>query len=200
MSRDAEFTAWRRQWQTTPPCADTPAWAAAISERVARQSRLMRVGLIGPILVTIVIGGLMLLRAVSSGTRLDLALAVESWLFIALVWAGSLWLARGTWRPIGQTTAAFVTVSIWRCESDIASIRLGVALYVGQLALTTLLIAMFRDPPLDARALLFSWPMIVIGWIGLPVFVAWSFGYLRRRRAERARLLDLQRQLASDGP
>lgn len=199
MSHDAEFAVWRRQWQTAPPRADTPAWAAAISERVARQSRLMRIGLIGPILVTIVVGGLMLLRAVSSGTRLDLALAVESWLFIALAWAGCLWLARGTWRPLGQTTAAFVTVSIWRCESDIASIRFGVGLYVGQLALTTLLMAMFRNPPLDARALLFSWHMIVIGWIGLPLFVAWSSWYVRRRRAELKRLLDLQRQLAGDG-
>ena len=200
MNHDAEFAAWRRQWQTAPSSADTPAWAADIRERVTRQSRLMGVGLLGPILVTVIIGGLFTLRAASSGTRLDIVLAVECWLFIALVWAGSLWLARGTWRPLGQTTAAFIAVSIWRCESNIAGIRFGAGLYVGQLALTTLLIAMFRDPPIETRALFFSWPVIVIGWIGLPAFLAWSLWYLRRQRAELAQLLELQRQLSSDGP
>ena len=43
--------------------------------------------------------------------------------------------------------------------------------------------------------LLTTWPVILIGWIGLPVFFAWRLWFMQRQRAELARLLELEREL-----
>ena len=40
--------------------------------------------------------------------------------------------------------------------------------------------------------------MIAIGWVGGPIFVALMIVYARRKRAELARLLEMQRQLGED--
>ena len=60
MNLDLELDQWREQWQASPeapPLAD-------LSKRVARQSRFMRIALAGDILVTIVIGGGIIVLAI----------------------------------------------------------------------------------------------------------------------------------------
>ena len=44
-------------------------------------------------------------------------------------------------------------------------------------------------------ALLASWPVIVLGWIGVPVFFASRAWFMHVQRAELRRLLELERQL-----
>jgi hypothetical protein len=48
-------------------------------------------------------------------------------------------------------------------------------------------------------ALLTSWPVILLGWVGVPVFFAARSWFMRVQRAELDRLLELERQLKA-GP
>jgi hypothetical protein len=197
MSFDAELETWRRQWQHDGRVpADVAADVAALKERIARQSRAIKIGLIAPVLVTIVIGGAAVLRALSTTGRAEVLLAVEVWLFIAVAWAGCLWIARGTWHPRGETTVAFVALALRRCRSNRKAALFAAWLYVSQLLFTlSWKYASSDDGLVDV---LTAWPVISIGWIGLPLFLAWLRWYLSRQRAELDRLFDLQRQLAEE--
>jgi hypothetical protein len=149
--------------------------------------------MIAPILVTIGIGGWIALRALRSGQVTDAVLAVEGWLFIAVVWAGCLWIGRGTWRPLSDTTAAFVDVSIRRCEANLRGALFGAWLYV--LQLLAIVLVMVVSSPLGPVAILTSPSTILIGWTGLPLFLAWMFWFRRRQRARLEYLRELRRQL-----
>ena len=69
---------------------------------------------------------------------LDVLLAIETWIFIVVIWAGSLWIARGTWRPLADTTAAFVEVSIRRREANLRGATFGACAYVVQVVFVVL--------------------------------------------------------------
>jgi hypothetical protein len=190
MNTNVELETWRRLWleQTSRPVS------ADLRDRVARETRLKKLGLILSTSVTVVVGGWITSRAIGSARLEDVALAIETWLFIAVVWAGALWIDRGTWRPLSQTTTAFVDLSIRRCESTLAALRFGRLLYIGQLAI--LLLWQSRYSSMTPAALWTSWPVVLIGWVGLPagcVFVVW---YGRRKKSELAQLLALRRQLS----
>ena len=158
----------------------------------ATRARIM-LGLIAPILVTVGIGGWIALRALRSGQMTDAVLAVESWLFILVVWAGCLWIGRGTWRPLADTTAAFIDISIRRCRSNLRAASFGAWLYVCQLLFVMLW--RFFSSAIELTALLTSWPVVLLGWVGVPVFFASRSWFMRAQRAELDRLLDLDRQL-----
>ena len=55
--------------------------------------------------------------------------------------------------------------------------------------------AAFENSPARLAVLLTSWPVILLGWIGLPTYIVWMGWFLRRQRAELGRLLDLKLQL-----
>jgi hypothetical protein len=145
--------------------------------------------------VTVGIGGHLLMQAVSSPQLTHILLAVEGWVFIAVVWAASLWIARGTWRPYGQTTAAFVDLAIRRCQSNLTATRVGMWLYCAQFVSASLLVWAIDNSPRPLSVLLTSWPVILLGWIGFPAYIVWMVWFRRRQRAELARLFDLKRQL-----
>jgi hypothetical protein len=195
MNQDAELAAWRRHWQAKSEANDMPD-LARLKEQVLRQSRRIRIGLIAPSLVTVGIGGHLISQAMRSGRLTDIVLAMEGWIFIIVVWAACLWVARGTWRPFGQTTAAFVDLAIRRCQSNLTATRLGMWFYCVQLVSVSLLVWAIETSPARLVMLLTSWPVILLGWIGLPTYMVWMAWFLGRRRAELARLLDLKRQLA----
>jgi hypothetical protein len=132
---------------------------------------------------------------VSSGRATDILLAIESWIFIAVVWVSSLWIARGTWRPLGQTTAAYVELAIRRCQSNIRASRLGMWTYGAQLVTVCFIASVMAESSARLVSLLTSWPVILIGWIGLPTYIAWMTWFQRKKRTELARLLELKRQL-----
>ena len=129
MNSDTELESWRSQWLATDDGSTNASAAAALRRRTLQQSRRQRIGLIAPVLVTVIVGGSMLLRAAGSAQLIDVALAVECWLFIAVAWAGSLWIARGTWKPLGESTADFLQLSIRRCRANIRGAAFGIALY-----------------------------------------------------------------------
>lgn len=196
MNQDGEMAAWREQWLGAG--AGNIPESAVLKARVLDQSRRMRLALIAPVTVTVTIGGWLLARAAGSGTLLDIVLAVEGCLFIAIVWGASLWIARGTWVLLGKTTAAFLDLAIRRCHSNIAATRLGVGLYVAQLV-AIFAVVWLVDPTVGLAEMAMSVRTLVLGWIGLPVYVGWTVWFGRRQRAELMRLLELRRQLEGDG-
>jgi hypothetical protein len=193
MNSDAELAVWRRQWAAQTDSGNDAHWAENLKRRVARDTRLMKIGLIAPILVTIGIGGGFTALALMPATAIDIVLVAEVWLFILVTWTGSLWIARGTWRPLAETTAAFVDISIRRCRSNLRGASLGAWLYIGQL--TFMLLWMLYSTSIELTVLLTAWPVILIGWVGLPVLFAWRSWFVRRQRTRLEHFLALQRQL-----
>ncbi len=158
MNTNAEIDTWRRLWQTQ---SDALA-PADLRDRIAREIRRQKVALIAPVLVTLVIGGVVVARAIASPQLDNVVMAVEAWLYIAAIWAGSLWISRGTRRPLADTTLAFIELSIRRCRSILSGLRFGAFMYIAQLLVMLLL--RHRYSGLSWDAILGSWP--VSCWAG----------------------------------
>jgi hypothetical protein len=196
MTNDVELESWRRQWQArAAPAADADA-AERLRQGVLRETRWLKLGLVFPTFFTLVVGGATLMRALRTAQALDVLLAVEVWIFIVVIWIGSFWIARGTWRPLADTTAAFIDVSIRRREANLRGATFGACLYVLQLLF--LVVALGAASPDGIVSVLTSSRMIVVGWIGAPAGLAVLYWFRRRQRAELERLRELKRQLRGD--
>jgi hypothetical protein len=193
MNTDAELAVWRRQWAAQSDTRNDADWAEDLKRRVTRDSRLMKIGLIAPILVTLGVGGGFTALALTFTSSVGVVLVAEVWLFILVAWVGCLWLARGTWRPLAETTAAFIDLSIRRCRSNLRTATFGAWLYFGQLVF--MLLWKLYSTSIELTALVTAWPVILIGWLGLPAFLAWRFWFVRRQRAKLDHFLELERQL-----
>ena len=112
---DLELERWQRQWraqQAVPP---------DLVKSVEAGTRNMRRGVIAEILVTVVMGGGSLAWALAARRTDVTVLAFAVWILIAVAWTASLLLRRGAWQPVTATTAAFVDISILRCEARSAT-------------------------------------------------------------------------------
>ena len=193
MSTDIELESWRRQWQAGPASAIDADAVESLRRRVLRETRANKLGLVGPILVTILVGAWVISRALRTGQGLDVLLAIEGWVFIFVMWAGCLWIARGTWQPLADTTAAFVEVSIRRREANLRGATFGACAYVVQVVFVVL--ALGVASPAGFAPLLTSAYVIVTGWIGVPVGLVVLGWFRRGQRADLERLRELKGQL-----
>jgi len=196
MNNDVELQSWRQQWQSPAASAVDADAVERLRRRVLRETRWLRVSLILPVLVTLIVGGTVVLRALRTERGLDVLLAVETSVFIVVIWIGALWIARGTWRPLADTTAAFVDVSIRRREANLRGVTFGACLYVVQLAFIVLAIGSVS--PAGIVPILTSPYFILVGWIGVPVGLAAVVWFRRRQRADLERLRELERELQCD--
>jgi hypothetical protein len=192
MNQHVDIDRWQRLWQAR---ADGPN-ASDLRDQVARESRRRKASFIAPVLVTVVIGAGVIARAMTSGSALEIAVAIEAWLFIAIVWTVTIRIDRHNWRPLGNTTTAFVDLSIRRCESDLQGLRAAVVLFIAQfIAIVALKQSL---APVGLLDLLTAWPVVVIGWLGFPALLVGVRWHGRRKRGELRRLLELRRQLVED--
>lgn len=58
-----------------------------------------------------------------------------------------------------------------------------------------MLLWMLYSTSIELTVLLTAWPVILIGWVGLPVLFAWRSWFVRRQRTRLEHFLALQRQL-----
>jgi hypothetical protein len=155
----------------------------------------MRRGLMWEIAVTIAWGGGSLLWAIVSGRAEVLVLAVAIWGFIAIAWTASILLRRGAWQPATSTTAAFLNVSILRCERSLQAIAVQAVFYVVILAFDLVWLYWYRQET-DLRLFLTRPAVVIVVLIVTPVLAAVALWYRGRLRRE----LENLRRLATSPP
>lgn len=186
MSIDTELDTWRREWQSDA------AMATDLRRRVARQSRWLKIGIAGDVLVTVVIGGGVLALAARSPEPDMRLLAAATWSFIAVAWAFRLTITRGLWSPAALDTAAFLDLSIRRCRAQLRATAFGAGLFVCEIAFCMGWI--YRHSAIRTPLVEWLFGSAVIGFVWLFtglffVFVAW---YRRKKRAEMGWLAGIQ--------
>jgi hypothetical protein len=188
MNLDTELEVWRAQWQsdTTIP--------VNLRKKVERQSRLMRIALIPPILVTITIGGWTAGWAVHAPQPHIILLAIWTWALIAAGWTFTLVINRGTWSPSAHDTAVFVDLSVRRCRAALAAIRFESGFFVVHTVFVLGWVYKFspaHSTPL-LRWLFFSSLPIDILWLCTVALFGFLIWHRRRKQAELNYLLSLQ--------
>jgi hypothetical protein len=196
MNVDTELEVWRRQWQsgTTVPLD--------LRRKVERESRFMKLVLIGDILVTITVGGTMAGWAARSPDPGVVLLAAGTWVYIAIAWTFGLIVNRRNWSPSAQDTAVFLDLSVRRCRGRLAAVWFAVVMFLLQVAFVLGWVyhysAVHRTPLLTW--LFFGSLPIDIVWLCTVAFFVFLVWYRRRKRAELAYLLGLQEQKPTHSP
>jgi hypothetical protein len=186
MKLDAELDLWREQWQSS---SEAPA-LSGLSKRVARQSRYMRIMLMADILVTLVIGGGTVVLAMRNPRIETAILAAATWLFITAAWIFGLSNRKDAWSPAASTTAAFLDLSLRRCRGNLRATTFGAILYFVEMAFC--LSWVYHE-----SGFLSSTLIILIALITL-TFAALLLIYKKKKRADLAYLLNLQRDLQTE--
>lgn len=178
---DLELERWQRQWraqEVAPP---------DLAKSVEAGTRSLRRTLIAEIIVTVVMGGGVSAWALAAGRIEATVLAVAVWIFLAIAWTASLLLRRGAWQPLTATTAAFVAVSILRCERSLQAIWIQVALYIVILTFDFVWLYFYLGAS-SIRALLMRPPSLVALLVVTPMLAAAATWYRRRLLRELKRL------------
>ena len=174
MNPDTELDSWRGQWQVDSNGSEAGNAAAELRRQSLRRTRLQSIGLIVPVVVTVLIGGGVAPRAISSQSAIDIAIAIESWLFILVTWAGCLWIARGTWQPLGESTTDFLRLSIRRYQANLRAIPFANVLYFSQLIAVYLILVRYSGEAIELSEL--EWRVWVVVVVGMPAISLWGFG------------------------
>jgi hypothetical protein len=181
---------FKQQWQAQPASRQD---VAQLRARVAVDTRAHRRVLVAVTVLTGVIVGLMLLRALRSERPDRWFGFVFTTVFTALVWVVALWLSRGTWKPRDESLAAHLEVSIRRCRSVILAAPVGIVLYLA--GLTASLLWKQRLLAMEWDQLLQSPTVILAGWIGAPLYTLAMVWNTRRQQRRLNFLLNLRQQL-----
>jgi hypothetical protein len=108
------------------------------------------------------------------------------WVFI-IAWTASLLLRRGAWQPLTATTAAFVDISILRCERSLQAIWIQVALYIVTLTFDFVWLYFYLGAS-SVRELLTRPASLVALLVVTPTLAAAAMWYRRRLLRELKRL------------
>ena len=183
---DLELEGWQREWraQEAPPFD--------LAKKVEAGTRSMRLGIVGEVIVTIVMGGGTLGWAIISRRPDVIVLAIAVWIFVAAAWVASTLLRRGAWQPMTATTAAFVEVSILRCERSLQAISIQAVLYVVILAFDLVWLYNYRAES-NVREFLMRPAVVVVLTVVTPALAAAAVWYRRRLRRELKNLAKLRR-------
>jgi hypothetical protein len=171
--RDLELERWQRQWraqEAVPP---------DLEKAVEAWTRNRRRGLIAEIVITVVMGGGVLAWAYASERADVIVLAIAVWIFIAVAWIASMFLSRGTWQPVTATTAAFVEISILRCERSLQAIWIQAVLYAVILAFDLVWLYYYRAES-SVREFLMRPPVLLFLLIVTPLVATAAVWYRRR--------------------
>jgi hypothetical protein len=189
MNVDTELQGWQRSWRGQPL---TSATAAELARMVLRGNRHALYGTAAAALFTVLALAPLLRRAYRG--EVDPHFLTGILVFVALVWVSALWLARGTWRPRDETTAAFLEVSIRRARAAQFGVPVALVLYAAQLFYV--LVSTHRIEGVPWTQMLTSPQFVAVGWIGGPLYIAGQVWYARRERSRLERLRQLQSELS----
>jgi hypothetical protein len=192
MMPDRELEAWTTAWRSRD------ARPAGLRARVERQSRVLRVLWIGEIAITVAFGGGTLGWALRSRRPDVIALAAGVAVFLTLAWAFAIRNRRGIWGPETLTTAAYLELSILRCERRLQALTFSVVMYAAILAFNLAWVYHATDPASGLWSFLTS-PSILTVWTitaALGLTAAW---HRRRVKVELGSLEGMRRQIEEPG-
>jgi len=193
MNADTELESWREEWQSE---ASIPA---DLHRNVERQSLQMRLLLIADTVVTIVIGGGSTAWALLSKDPGVALVAVAAWIFLAAAWIFVFTVNRRLWRPSAIDAAAFIDLSVRRCEGALKAVWFAGILFVAEIAFDLSWIYVRSNLQQSWwRWLLFGSLRTDIVWICTVVFFILLVWYRRRKSRELARLLGLREEILGD--
>ena len=192
MNTDTELDTWRKQWQARD---DVPP---DLRRSVERGTRHLRRGLVSEIAVTVVMGGGSAAWALLSQRVDALVLTTGIWVFIVIAWVRSMTLRRNLWKPVAETNAAFLDLSILRCRRGLQAITAQAALYVMILAFDLTWIYYYERRV--ETAVHDSWSFLISGgnlvvWGVTAALAVVAVLYRRRLCRELHNLLELRHQL-----
>jgi hypothetical protein len=191
MSTDFDLEALRQDWQAEDSIPPT------LRKNVERQSRNMKIGLAGDILVTIVIGGGSTAWALLSGQKDAGSVAFGTWMFIAGAWMFVLMMNRGLWTPSATDAATFMDLSIRRCQASLAATWFAALLFVAEMVFGLSWAYTHADLHESVgKWLLFSSVRIDVVWISTVAFTVGLVWFRVKKKRELARLLDLRRAMS----
>jgi hypothetical protein len=190
---DLELQSWQEQWQSEPSIPTN------LRKSVERQSRLMRIGLLGDVAVTLVIGGGSIAWAMRAGNAEFVPVAIAAWVFLASAWIFVLMANRGLWSPSAMESSAFIDLSIRRCRRTLATLWFAVALFFAEVTfgLGWAYLHSVDGGRVSLTAwLLFSSLRVDVVWLVTALFLGGVVWYRRRKQDELARLLELRHQMS----
>jgi len=189
---DLELQNWQEQWQSEPSIPMN------LRKSVERQSKLMRIGLIGDVAVTLVIGGGSIAWAMRAGNGEFVPVAIAAWMFLAAAWIFVLMANRGLWSPSAMESSAFIDLSIRRSRRTLATLWFAVALFFAEVAFGLGWAYIHSvDRRVSMRAwLLFSSLRVDVVWLVTALFLGGVVWYRRRKQYELVRLLELRKQMS----
>ncbi len=172
MEADLELDSWRRHWHRQEVALPD------LKDLVERQTRRMRLWVVGEIIVTVVFGGGSLTLA-SIYRQTDIfVLAAGIWIFLAIAWTLSFLLRRGAWAPVTATSSAFLDLMILRCRRRRESIVAQCLLYAVILTFDLVWIYVARESSAADSVLAFlmsggvAWVWVITAALG--VLAAWQ--------------------------
>jgi len=178
------------------------AWAAPefpggiLGRKVRAHRRLMRWVLAVEVLITVasLAASVALLRW--HGGITGTAAAVYTWVLLAVVWSFAVSNRRGTWRPVAETTRAYLDLSALRCRRQLRTVWLVIVLAAVQFGCVTLWLAarVLQTPSLltPSRALV-GW---IVGGLMTAIYVGWAVWFRRRTLRERAWLAVVRAEIS----
>ena len=116
-------------WNTDGPAAHVEA----LRQRVEAERRRMIVGVAVEIAVTVLFAGAATYATLRFPGNWSRLVAIDIAAITIGVWTFVLWNRRGIWRPLGESTEAFLRLARLRCLRKLQAIRFSVALIVAQL-------------------------------------------------------------------
>src|SRR5262249_40878141 len=121
-------------------------------------------------------------------------LSIAIWIFIGIAWIAATLLRRGAWHPLASTTAAFIEISILRCERNLQALWIQAALYV--VISTFNLVWIYKYQGRTSVTEFLAEP-IVVGFLAVvtPVLAGIWWWYRQRLRRELANLERLSRSV-----
>ena len=172
MEADLELDSWRRHWHRQEVALPD------LKDLVERQTRRMRLWVVGEIIVTVVFGGGSLTLA-STYRQTDIfVLAAGIWIFLAVAWMLSFLLRRGAWAPVTATNSAFLDLMILRCRRRRESIVAQCLLYAVILTFDLVWVYLARESRAAGGVLAFltsggvGWVWVITAALG--VLAVWQ--------------------------
>lgn len=180
---DAELQSWSQEWRADADLLPD------LRKKIRRQNRLM-------LLSAVLLGSLMLLSAATAYYRRDsftLGFATGLWTAALLAGGYALWVRRGAWKPVSQTTEAYAALVHGRAVAKFRTVRFsGTLLLIAVLLYTGYSAATWKHMSSRSRQLAGAVSVAMILELG---FLGW---YARRKKREADKTKNLLSVLQND--